>query len=279
MGTQKLAHQEGELAVTRAIQKLGTINCLSTASSYALEDVAAVSQNPGFLWFQLYFAKDRSFSFNLIKRAEAAGYSALVVTVDLPVSGNREMDLRNKLSFAGFEMVHLGNSSEYMNDKLFDASLSWSDIVWLKSMTKLPILLKGILTPEDAIKAAECGVAGIVVSNHGGRQLDTVPATIQCLPAIAKALSGTNLLIVMDGGIRRGSDVFKAIALGAHCVLVGRPVIWGLTLYGEDGVSDVLNILKNEFHDAMVFSGCKSIRDITPNLVDDTLINLSLSKL
>ncbi|ETV86223.1 hypothetical protein, variant [Aphanomyces astaci] len=235
---QRMAHPDGELASTRAASAAGACYILSTISTTSLEDVAAANGPDGLRWFQLYIFKDRDLTRSLVERAERAGFKALVLTVDTPILGNRQADLRN-----GFKLpshLHLGNFaggrhatgineaglSAYATE-LFDTNLTWQDVAWLKSISSLPVVVKGVLTPEDAVLACDVGCAGILVSNHGARQLDTVPATIEALPAIVAAVQG-RAEIYLDGGVRRGTDVFKALAMGARCVFLGRPVLWGL---------------------------------------------------
>ncbi|XP_075231832.1 uncharacterized protein LOC142330463 isoform X2 [Lycorma delicatula] len=276
---QKMAHPEGECANARAVGAFGSIFTLSTLSTSSIEEVAKAAPNTN-KWFQLYIYKDRDVTREMVLRAEKAGFKALVLTVDASVFGTRYADVRNKfhlpahLRLANFEGLksnkinHAEQNSgltEYVN-KLFDSSLSWKDIKWLKDITKLPLVLKGILTPEDAIIAADLGVAAILVSNHGARQLDTVPASIEALPEIATAV-GNRCEIYLDGGIRYGTDVFKALALGAKMVFVGRPAVWGLTHSGEEGVTNVLNILGREFDETLALTGCKSVSDIKKSMV------------
>ncbi|CAN8030326.1 unnamed protein product, partial [Ixodes persulcatus] len=217
-----------------AAHKAATVMILSTMSTTSIEDVVAAAPE-GLRWFQLYMFKDRDASKDLVQRAEKAGYQAIVLTVDTPLTGNRIFD-RNKLTPLGNLAVSIvegvaglldlsGNA--YENTSLFDASLTWDDVKWLKSFTKLPVIIKGILTAEDAIDAVSNGVAAIFVSNHGGRQLDTVTSTIEALPEIIRAVEG-RVEVYLDGGIRHGTDVIKALALGAKAVFVGRPALWGL---------------------------------------------------
>ncbi|MEO6695130.1 MAG: alpha-hydroxy acid oxidase [Ignavibacteria bacterium] len=273
----KLAHDEGELAVAKAAGAAGTIMILSTLSNSAVEEVVKASSKP--VWFQLYVFKDRVITKALIERAEAAGCKAIVLTVDAPLLGTRERDVRNRFNLP--DGVTVKNLETVFKDKLlqkgdsgissyvteyFDASFNWKDIEWLKSITKLPLLIKGISCKEDALLSIEHGVNGIVVSNHGGRQLDTCKATIDVLPEIADAVQG-KIEILIDGGIRRGTDILKAIALGAKAVLVGRPIIWGLAAHGENGVKDVLEIFRKEFDLSMALCGCDSIKKITKNLI------------
>jgi len=234
----------------------------------------------GIKWFQLYIYNDRNVTVNLIRRAERAGFKALVLTIDAPFFGDRRADLRNKFSlpshlrFANFQgdlskrinTAETGSGlNEYVN-ALFDASLSWDDVKWLKRTTTLPIILKGILTVEDARLAVESGIDGIIVSNHGARQVDGVPATIEVLPEISKAV-GDKVEIYMDGGVKQGIDVFKALALGAKMVFFGRPMLWGLVHSGEKGASEILELMRREIDLAFALTGCASIKDITRDMV------------
>jgi len=259
---------------------------LSSNTSVTIENVAKAmdthlpDKKVGGRWYQMYVLKNRAITESIVKRAEAAGYSALVFTVDCVVCGKRESTARIKFTYPDgvtpenfvelFETERKHSKFNDINDflsSLYDHSLTWKEIDWLKSITKLPILLKGILSPHDARLAVKCGVAGIIVSNHGGRQLDTSPATITALPYIAQAIKGTGVELILDGGIRRGTDIMKAIALGASCVMVGRPILWGLATSGEKGATHVLNILTNELKNAMQIAGCPSLKDITPDLL------------
>lgn len=277
---QRMAHPEGECANVRAAQAMGTIYTLSTIATSSIEEVAEAAPQ-AIKWFQLYIYNDREVTKSLVKRAENAGFKALVLTVDTPMFGLRLADMKNKfnlpphLKLANFE----GSYAEQTNVKgrntgsalnnlgdLFDASLEWKDIAWLKTITKLPIVLKGILTADDAILAAEVGAAGILVSNHGARQVDGWPASIEALPEIVKAV-GNKLEIYMDGGVTDGTDVFKALALGARMVFIGRPALWGLACGGEEGVKKILTILKTEFEYALAISGFSSVRDLKPSQV------------
>lgn len=272
---QSLVHPDGELATARAASAAGTVAVVSTMAAYRLEEVAAAA--PGPKWFQLYCYRDRGVTRHFVERAEAAGYQAICLTVDLPRVGNRERDLRNRFSlpqevrprnFAALVDVE-GQPHEMFFQyiqRLVDPSLTWEAVDWLRSVTRLPVLLKGILHPEDARRGVERGVAAIVVSNHGGRQLDGVPATIDVLPAIAEAVNGRVELLV-DGGVRRGTDVVKALALGAKAVLVGRPYVYGLAVDGEVGARRVLEILKAEVELALALCGCPAAGDVPRELV------------
>ncbi len=275
----RLAHADGELATARAAALAGTIMIVSMASTTAIEDVAAaareVAPDPA-LWFQLYLQPDLEFTEAVVRRAEAAGVKAFVVTVDSPVLGRRERDDRNDFHDlpSGLVVENLrnigenrsGGNASHVRDIVMSAGLNWEHIAWLRSKTKLPVLIKGVLHPEDARLAVHHGVAGIVVSNHGGRQLDTVPATIDVLPEIAAAVGGA-MPVLLDGGIRRGTDVVKALALGADAVGVGRPVVWGLAAGGREGVSKVLELLRDDFDQALAMCGGRHPADLTPDQV------------
>jgi 4-hydroxymandelate oxidase len=274
----KMAHDEGECAVAKAAVKADTIMCLSTLSNSTVEEVSN-NCNSNF-WFQLYVFRDKAVTEKLVRRVEKAGARAIVVTVDAPLLGTREKDVKNKFQLPrGLSVINLmpDNKDELPGDKpdsglslyfneMLDQGLNWKDIEWLVSITKLPIILKGIVRPDDALRAIEYGAKGIVVSNHGGRQLDTSPATIEVLPSIAKAVDN-RIEILVDGGVRRGTDIFKAVALGAKAVLVGRPVLWGLACNGSEGVFEVLSMLKKEFDLALALSGCPNVKDIQRDLV------------
>ncbi|CAM6056606.1 unnamed protein product [Sphagnum tenellum] len=273
----KLAHPEGEVATARAVSAADTIMILSTTSSCSMEEVAAAA--PGVRFFQLYVYKDRKISEHLVRRAEDAGFSALVLTVDTPRLGRREADLKNKsidqgtsviIIFYTLVVVFSQTGSSMLAswaDKLFDRSLSWKDVKWLKSITKLPIILKGILNGEDAILAVQAGAAGIMVSNHGARQLDYVPPTISILEEVVKAVGG-QVPVFLDGGIRRGTDVFKALALGASGVFVGRPSVFGLAVDGEAGVKKMLEMLRDELERTMTLMGVCSVDQISRHHVE-----------
>ncbi|XP_043793473.1 peroxisomal (S)-2-hydroxy-acid oxidase GLO5 [Apis laboriosa] len=276
---QRMAHPEGECANARAAQGAGTIYILSTISTSSIEEVAEAAPN-AIKWFQLYIYKDRNVTINLVGRAERAGFKAVVLTVDAPLFGDRRADIRNKFSlpnhlrlgnFQGELSTKINNAksgsglSEYVMN-LFDASLTWDDIKWLKSITKLPIVLKGILTPQDAELAIENGISAIIVSNHGARQVDCIPATIEALPEIVKAVNG-KLEVYMDGGIRQGIDVFKALALGAKMVFTARPLLWGLSYGGEHGARAVLEIFRKEIDIAFALTGCATISDVTKDMI------------
>ncbi|MBI2682857.1 MAG: alpha-hydroxy-acid oxidizing protein [Acidobacteriales bacterium] len=271
----KLAHPEGELATVTGAGKARAPMVLSTMSSTKLEDIAAKGKTP--LWFQLYVQKDKGFTEQLVHRAEAAGYRALVVTVDTPVEGIRNRQDRAHFHLPpGVALENLrdlptggkwspGTEKEVFANILPDR-LTWKDIEWLQSLTKLPVLLKGVLNAEDADMAVRAGVAGILVSNHGARNLDTVPPTITALPRITDKVAG-RIAVLMDGGVRRGTDVLKALALGANAVLIGRPVFWGLAADGAEGVANILNILRHEFEVAMVLTGRRTVAEIDRSVI------------
>jgi len=274
---QKMAHSDGEAGAARGAGGAGTIYTLSTLATTTIEDVASASNGPK--WFQLYVHTDRGLTKGLVERAEVAGYSAIVLTVDAPFLGRRLADERNRFVLPeGMSMVNMGELADDISETLegsalssyvatrHDATLQWSDIEWLRSITSLKILIKGILRSDDAVRAVNEGVDGIVVSNHGGRQLDSAPATIDALPGVAEAVDG-RCEVLMDGGIRFGTDVLKALALGARAVLVGRPMVWGLAVGGTEGVQRILELLRDELSNAMALSGCANISSIDASLV------------
>lgn len=268
----KLAHPDGELATGRAAHALGMTQILSTMSTVAVEEVAAIGHP---VWFQLYVFRDRAWSERLVRRAEAAGCQAFVLTVDMPLPGLRENLVRADFTTpADLPFPNLVepdspmNVSELMSTVTanFDPALTWADIGWLQSITSLPIWVKGILRADDARQAVEAGVAGIIVSNHGGRQLDTAIATIDALPDVVEAV-GSQVDVLMDGGVRRGTDIIKAMALGAKAVLLGRGPLWGLAVNGEAGARHVLELLRDELSNGMAQCGCPTVADIGPDLV------------
>src|SRR5438034_490676 len=249
---QRTAHPDGELATARASARAGTVMCVSTTAIELLDEIASASDAPK--WWQLYVFTDRGFTEEMLGRVVAAGFGAIVWTVDLNAYGLRHRETRS-----GYEPPISPNTDHLA----YDVTLSWDDLPWIREHTPgLPLLLKGILTAEDAGLAVEAGADGIVVSNHGGRQLDTSPASLDVLPEVAEAVGG-RIPILVDGGVRRGTDVVKALALGASAVMIGRPAAWGLAAAGEDGVVDVLRILREEVENAMTLCGCSTVADIT----------------
>jgi 4-hydroxymandelate oxidase len=274
----KLVDPEGELATARAAAAAGVIMIVSMASTVAVADIAdaargaAENGGPAPLWFQLYLQPDLEITETLVRRATDAGCTALVITVDSPVLGAHERNRRN-----GFHDLPAGLRCENLVDLrdgerghvrqiAMSPEFSWEHIAWLRQITPLPILLKGVLHPEDARLAVLHGVDGLLLSNHGGRQLDTVPPTIELLPEIAAAVAD-RIPIVLDGGVRRGTDVVKALALGASAAGIGRPVMWALAEDGEKGVRRLLELLREELHDAMALCGACDLADLTPDLV------------
>lgn len=256
----RLFHTEGELSTAAAAQLLGVPYVVSTQASISLEEIAASSSGSP-LWFQLYIQPDREFTADLVKRAEAAGYEAIVLTVDAPLSGIRNAEQRAGFSLpSGVRAVNLDGMKRASNpisalDPGFLSSLpSWEDISWLKQITDLPVLLKGVLHPDDAVAALEHGVDGLIVSNHGGRTLDQVISTRAALPDIVSAVAG-RVPVLVDGGIRRGTDVLQALRLGADAVLLGRPILQGLHVAGAAGVFHVLKLIQHEFEVAVLLSG------------------------
>jgi 4-hydroxymandelate oxidase len=279
---QRMAHPDGELATAYAAAALGAGLVLSTQASLPLEIIAQAvlsDTERGPLWFQLYLQHDRGFTRDLVLRVEAAGYEALVLTVDAPSSGARDRERRagfrlpadvsavNLASMAPPPPVELRPGQSALFDGLLHHAPTWDDIAWLQSITRLPVLLKGVLHPADARQAVAAGVAGVIVSNHGGRTLDTAPATASVLPRVVQAVGGA-LPVLVDGGIRRGTDVLKAMALGASAVLVGRPAVWGLANAGAAGVAHVLRLLRDELEIAMALTGCATLADASPALLD-----------
>ncbi len=280
MGFHGLCHLDAEAATARATTAAETIFCASTVSNCSLEAIAEAS-GPGTRWFQLYVYRDRSITRALVERAAAAGYSALCLTVDTPLAGQRERDRRNSLrmpahlELGNFPQSHTsqhhhgsgeGSSLAQYIAAQWDPSLTWSDVEWLRSIAPMPLIVKGVLAPQDAVLAVEHGASAVMVSNHGGRQLDSVPAPITMLRAVVEAVDG-RAEVLLDGGVRRGTDVLKALALGARAVAVGRPVLWGLTLGGEPGVRAVLEHIRGEVDLAMALSGCATIADVTRDLI------------
>jgi len=273
----KLACAEGEIATAKAAKAAGTLFILSSLSNTAMEAVFAQAGSPR--WFQLYVYKDRPITLDLVQRAEAAGAEAIVLTVDAPGLGTRERDARNSFrlpdSLAVENLAPLGKGqmpevsgsglAAYVRDN-FKSDLGFDDLDWLCGSTRLPVVVKGVCRGDDAGRVAEHGARAIVVSNHGGRQLDTAPATCEVLPHVVEAV-GDLCEIYVDGGIRRGSDVLKAIALGARAVLVGRPILWGLCVAGEQGAVQVLEILRRELDEAMLLCGCTKLSDIDGSLL------------
>jgi 4-hydroxymandelate oxidase len=264
MAAHDLAHPEAERASARGAADAGALFTLSTISSLPMEDVAEAAPDAP-RWFQLYAPSDRRACRELVERAVAAQYGAVVVTVALPLPGNRERDVRN-----GF-VLHMGahlppgqptDATGIIELPTFD----WAWLDWLRSVCPIPLVAKGILRADDAARAVDAGCDGIWVSNHGGRQLDTAITGIEALPAVAEAVRHRALLVV-DGGVRRGIDVLKGLALGAHLVAVGRPLLWGLAVDGSGGVRRVVEILRDELSLAMALAGARSLEEVTPDLI------------
>uniref|UniRef100_T1GZG7 (S)-2-hydroxy-acid oxidase n=1 Tax=Megaselia scalaris TaxID=36166 RepID=T1GZG7_MEGSC len=259
---QRMAHPEGEVANAKACGKMGSIFMLSTLATSSLQELEA--QAPETVkWFQLYIYKDRSLTETLVRTAEKCGFKAIVLTIDAPVFGIRRKDVRNKFSlppglklanFEGIQAKGVKSSgasgiNEYVASQ-FDDTLTWDDVKWLVNFTTLPVVAKGVLTKEDAILALHNGCKGVIVSNHGARQVDGVPATIEVLPEIVKAV-GNQMVVMLDGGVSQGVNVFRALALGAKYVFMGRPAIWGLAVNGQTGVEHVLEIVRSELENTL----------------------------
>ncbi|MEM8607444.1 MAG: alpha-hydroxy acid oxidase [Myxococcota bacterium] len=274
----KLAHPDGEIATARAATNAGTTMILSTLSTTRVEDVVAAAERD--IWFQLYVYKDRGATEALVERVHAAGCKALVLTVDAPLLGRREQDIRTGFALPesmgienmlaeGYARVDAADGDSGLAAyfaELLDPSLSWKDLDWLRTISPMPVIVKGVVRPDDARRAVDHGTNGIVVSNHGGRQLDTSVATIEALPPIADEV-GDETLLLLDGGIRRGTDVMKALALGARAVLIGRPVLWGLAAGGQHGVEHALALLREEIDLAMALAGCPTVEHVTRDLI------------
>ncbi|MBD1879935.1 alpha-hydroxy acid oxidase [Coleofasciculus sp. FACHB-T130] len=279
MAFQCLAHPDGEIATAKTAAKMGTAMVLSTLATKSIEEVASVAnQTPQ--WFQLYVHRDRALTRALVERAYAAGFQALCLTVDAPLLGKRERDTRNQFVLpSGMELANLATLTDleisykpgesglfaYFLEQL-NPALTWKDLEWVQSLSPLPLVVKGILRGDDALRAVEHGAKAVIVSNHGGRQLDGAIATIDALSEVVAAVGDTAEVLV-DGGIRRGTDVLKALALGAKAVLLGRPVLWGLAVGGEAGVGHVLELLRDELDLAIALSGCAKLQDIDSSLV------------
>jgi len=303
MGLQGLIHPDGEVAVARGMHAAGSIAIVSSMASYGVEEVAALA--PGPLWFQLYVFRDRGFVRELIERARAAGYEALVLTVDVQVSAARERDRRNGFgippratarSLAGgvrhprwtaralrrprmspVNALGRGDGLDgpvsavtYINDQ-YDPGLTWDDLEWFRDAWGGPLVLKGVLDPEDARRAAALGAAGILVSNHGGRQLDHAPSSISALPAVAEAV-GDDAEVYLDSGVRRGSDIVKALAAGARACVVGRPLAYGLGVAGAAGTARAAAILHEELRTALALAGCRSVHELDGTWIDQPTV-------
>jgi isopentenyl diphosphate isomerase/L-lactate dehydrogenase-like FMN-dependent dehydrogenase len=273
----RLFHEHGERGVARACAQRGILHVVSTLSTTSLEEVA---EEGAPRWFQVYVHRDRALTRDLVTRAKAAGYEALVLTVDAPVWALRERDRKNKfslpppLTLANFQR-YLDQADEggggadglsnYVNRQL-DPALTWRDVAWLKEVSGLPVLVKGVLTREDARLAVEQGADGVIVSNHGGRMLDRVPATLDALPEVVEAV-GRRVPVLLDGGLRHGTDVLVALALGADYCFFGRQVLWGLACDGAAGAGRVLDLLTEEVDNALALTGRRSIADVGPDLL------------
>ncbi|MFM7407188.1 MAG: alpha-hydroxy acid oxidase [Cuspidothrix sp.] len=278
MAFQCLAHPDGELATALAAEAVGVGMVLSTLATKSLEEVATVAN--GLKWFQLYIHKDQGLTRALVERAYKAGYKAICLTVDAPILGKRERDHRNQFTLppglypanltniSGLDIPQTKGESRLLSyfAQQINPAVTWKDLEWLESLSPLPLVVKGILRADDAIRAVEYGAQAIVVSNHGGRQLDGAIASLDALPEIIAAVDG-KAEVLLDGGIRRGTDILKALAFGAKAVLIGRPILWGLAVAGQTGVSHVISLLEEELKAAMTLSGCPTLQDIDSSLV------------
>ncbi len=276
VAAQRMYHPQGALAAARAAAAAGTIFGVSSSAGHSVEEVAAAGDGPK--WFQLYVPRDRDVARRLVQRVERAGYKAIIVTVDL--GERKDADRRNRFALpkemllkhlrdAGFDGVNEQMTHQALldfNEKAWDLSLSWEFFDWLRSVTRLPLIIKGVLRSEDAKKAVSIGLDGIVVSNHGGRRLDGMPASIEMLSSVVEA-AASRAEVYMDGGVRRGTDVLKALALGAKAVLIGRPYAWALAADGEAGVRQAIEFLREELLSAMISTGCAKVSDVGPSLL------------
>jgi 4-hydroxymandelate oxidase len=274
MAYHRLVHPDGELATAEAIGAVGGPFVVSIFASQPVEKIAEHASGP--LWLQLYWLRQRDQLVELVRRAEGCGFEAIVLTVDTPKVGRRLRDLRNSFTLpehvsavnladtvmATSQQAVAGSSAlERHSRERFDSTITWADLGWLRDLTTLPLLVKGVLTAEDARLAVQHGFAGVIVSNHGGRQLDAAPAAITALPEVVAAVDG-RVPVLLDGGVRTGNDVFRALALGARTVFVGRPALWGLAAGGADGATRVLGLLRDELVEAMTLAGRPTIADI-----------------
>jgi 4-hydroxymandelate oxidase len=274
-GNHEAAHPDAELATARAAGKAGTVMVVSSHAARTLEDVAGAASGP--LWFQQYLFKDRGLTLEMAARAAEAGYSALCITVDAKIKPKRERNIRNDYVGAespNYAQLDLGTHTwKFAADApagpsdIRDVAATWDDLDWFASNISLPVVVKGIMAGEDGRLSAENGAKGVIVSNHGGRYLDTTPATIEVLPEVVNAVDG-KAEVYLDGGVRRGTDIFKAVALGARSVLIGRPLFWGLAVDGEAGVKAVLELLRDELDATMGMCGCPTIESIGEATID-----------
>jgi isopentenyl diphosphate isomerase/L-lactate dehydrogenase-like FMN-dependent dehydrogenase len=266
----RVAHPDGEPGVARAAAEAGTVYCLSTLATAAPAEIAEAAPG-GTRWFQLYCFRDRGLNLAVVEEVVERGFSAIVLTVDVPYLGRREGGLRTAFRIPdgtvipAYAAVAGGRGAPTPADVIgmLDPSLTWADLEQLAEASPVPVLVKGILTPEDARLAVEHGAAGVIVSNHGGRQLDGVPASLEALPGVVEAVDDATPVLV-DGGVRRGTDVAKALALGARATLVGLPVVWALAARGERGVAHVLELLRDEVRLTLALLGCPFPADVTP---------------
>ncbi|XP_071962105.1 2-Hydroxyacid oxidase 2-like [Antedon mediterranea] len=273
-GFLKMAHEDGEKALAKASIPSNIVMILSIWSTNTIEDIVDVAPN-GLYWMQIQLLKDKRITENIVRRAVAAGFKAIVVTVDQPIP-KRKLTTKYDKQGLGIQLEshlrpinlkYIDTADIQVIDNQIDGTATWKDLRWLKSITSLPIVVKGILTGADAKRAVHNGADAILVSNHGGRQFDYLPATIDVLSEVVAAVEGSGVEVYMDGGVRRGTDVLKALARGARAVFIGRPLIWGLACNGHEGVSQVIDILKDEFSTAMAFMGCSTTKEIVSPMV------------
>jgi isopentenyl diphosphate isomerase/L-lactate dehydrogenase-like FMN-dependent dehydrogenase len=273
---QRMTHPDGELAAYRAASNAGIAYCLSTLSSASIEEVAAAATGPR--WFQLYMHAQRAVSASFVERAADAGYSGILLTVDLPKTGRRERDIRNAFSlpggvpYANLDARRRGDTAEGPDpfaqnvNANTNPGLGWGDLEWLVAKTSLPVIVKGVVRGDDARHAVEAGARGLIVSNHGGRQLDYAIASLDALPEVVEAV-GHDVPVLMDGGVRRGTDVLKALCLGARGVLIGRPFLYALAVGGADAVTSMLALLRQEIEVSMTLLGVRRLSELNRDLV------------
>jgi len=309
MGLNGLVHHVGEAGIARAMHDAGTVHTLAAMASYSIEEIA--TESPGPMWFQMYIWRDRGLVRELVERARAAGFRALVVTVDVPRAAGRDRDRRNgfgipprvtlrslvggvirprwsaqfikqpRMTTASIAGHRVGPSdavgiTAYVNSQ-FDPSAGWDDLTWFRGLWDGPLAVKGILSAEDARRAADLGADAVIVSNHGGRQLDHAPSTIRALAPIVDAIAA-DADVILDGGVRRGSDVLKAIALGARACMIGRPLVYGIAAGGETGARRAVTILEQELRTAMALSGCQSLAGLDRSLVSSRTSTVPLAE-
>lgn len=273
----KLGHPEGEVVLTRASRKHNVIQMIPTLASCSFDEIMDAAEGDQVQWMQLYVNQDRAITERIVKHAEKRGCKGLFITVDAPQLGRREKDMRTKFTDQGTD-VQSGQATDNSQgaaraiSSFIDPALSWKDIPWFQSITKMPIILKGVQRVDDVLKAVEAGVQGVVLSNHGGRQLDFAPSAVEVLaetmPVLRELGLEKRIEVYVDGGVRRGTDIVKALCLGAKGVGIGRPFLYAMSAYGQEGVDRAMQLLKDEMEMNMRLIGCTSIDQLNPSFVD-----------